>query len=849
MSRKVQVLSPLKGWCASLEDNPDPVFSGRMLGDGVSIDPLVGELRAPFDAEVLTVPESAHAVNLRAGNGAELLVHIGVDTVNLAGEGFEALVAPGDLVSAGQVLVRFDLDHLLRHAASLRTPVLLLKSDRYDVAGVPSEGPVDFGDPLFEIVMLEDAPQAAEQELAVSAGQEISRTVIVGLEHGIHARPAALLAAAVRELTARVSCRKGDDQANALSPVALMSLGVSHGDVVTVAAEGSQAEAALEAFISLLDPRDAGESPVEPPVSSPAPDKEQVNPPGDGSVLKAQPASPGLAAGQAHLLTARKFSEHQVAGSPGQERNRLEQALDAVRAHLEKLAADEGDSGQRVGTEIAAAHRALMDDPLLLGAAQDAIQSGQSAEAAWRSATESAARALQRLEDPRLRERADDMEDIDLRVQRTLAGEAPGTGPDLPEQAILVADNLLPSQLLEIDRANLEGVVLAGGGATSHVAILAMSLGIPLMVAAGPSILAIENGADLLLDADLGELHVRPDADTAASFQRRLKQDAKHRANELGMASESCVTRDGERIHVLANIASAADAAAAVERGAEGCGLLRTEFLYMGRADAPNAEEQRAIYQAVADALGDRPLVVRTLDAGGDKPVAYLDQPAEENPALGVRGIRLALANPELLREQLQALMAVRHPVPLKVMIPMVTSVAEVKAVRELLGELGWTPGDPAAIRLGVMIETPAAALVADRLAGLVDFFSIGTNDLAQYTLCMDRGEPRLANDLDVLHPAVLMLIAQAARSANDAGIGLAVCGGAAGDALAAPLLLGLGIRELSMPGGLVPRQKARLRNLEISRCAVLAEQALGLQSTAEVRRLVQDRLAADTAD
>jgi phosphoenolpyruvate-protein phosphotransferase len=625
-----------------------------------------------------------------------------------------------------------------------------------------------------------------------------------------------------------------------------MSLGVAHGDTVTVSAVGSQAEAALEAFVELLDPREPGEMPEPQPVSSPTPAIRPIGPPEPGAILPARPASPGLASGRAFALAGQDILENVPPGSPAEERDRLDEALEGVRAHLDRLAGD--DPGDAVGVEIAAAHRALMDDPQLLRSAQDAIHAGQSAAAAWRQATASAARALQRLDDPRLRERADDLEDVDLRVQRALAGEAPGEGPDLPEGTILVADNLLPSQLLEMDRTNLEGMVLSGGGATSHVAILAMSLGVPMLVAGGPSVLSIENGEPLLLDADLGELHFRPENATAEAFHRRLTDDARLRAEEKQRALEECLTRDGERIHILANIASAADAAAAAELGAEGCGLLRTEFLYMGRAVAPGVEEQRVIYQEIADALGDRPLVVRTLDAGGDKPIPYLEQPPEENPALGVRGIRLGLANPGLLQDQLRALLQVKHSRPLQLMIPMISSVGEVLAVRQLLQDLGWVPDQAQAAKLGVMIETPAAALIADRLASLVDFFSIGTNDLAQYTLCMDRGEPRLANGLDVLHPAVLMMIARAAKAAKEAGIAVAVCGGAAGDILAAPLLLGMGIRELSMPGSLVPRQKSRLRTLEIQRCVALAEQAVGMDSAVDVRELMRENLAAKPA-
>ncbi|HSD68888.1 MAG TPA: putative PEP-binding protein, partial [Woeseiaceae bacterium] len=269
--------------------------------------------------------------------------------------------------------------------------------------------------------------------------------------------------------------------------------------------------------------------------------------------------------------------------------------------------------------------------------------------------------------------------------------------------------------------------------------------------------------------------------------------------------------------------------------------LLRTEFLFLDRAEPPDVEQQRRIYQQISDALGERPMVVRTLDAGGDKPIAYVERRAESNPALGIRGIRLSLQNRGLLETQLDALSRVRRDAELKVMLPMVASMHEVRAVRALIDDLQRRHKVSKSFLLGVMIETPAAALVADQLAEVADFFSIGTNDLAQYTLAMDREEPLLAAELDALHPAVLRLIARTAEAANDAGRPVAVCGGAAGDALAAPVLIGLGIRELSMVPGLIPGQKARIRELGAADCSRLAQQSLAMNSAGDIREMLRE--------
>jgi len=841
----LKVGSPLSGWCASLDDSPDPVFSGRLLGDGVSIDPAAGEVRAPFDGEVLTVPESRHAINLRADNGAEFLVHVGIDSVGLAGDGFEAAVAAGERVSRGQLLLKFDLEKVLREATSLRTPVLLLQSGAFEVARPRSEGPVDFGDALFEVMPVSEQ---VLPDTKTDSGPKVSQTVIVGLEHGIHARPAAALIEAIKPLDAGVFCQHGDrPPANARSAVALMSLGVNYGTRLTVSASGPDADHALGLVVEALNPLDEAAS-QKLSKSKLAVEQarlpEQVEAPADGAVIQAQPASPGLARGTAFLLDVVTAPANITAGSVAEEQSALAGALDAVRNHLQQLT----DSGEGTGAEIALAHLALLDDPLVVDHAANRLQQGCAAPLAWQESIERAIEELKRAGDKRMLERADDLRDINLRVQRALAGEDPGCGPEIPDGSIVLAENLLPSQLMELDRDRVRGICLAAGGATSHVAILAISLEIPMLVAAGPELLRVDERNELMLDGELGEITIRPDGQVAENFEQRIVEDRKIRQSEQAEAQAECCTLDGARIHILANIGSAQDALAAVKAGAEGAGLLRTEFAFMERSQAPDAAEQLAIYKQISDVLDTRPMVVRTLDAGGDKPISYIEQQAEENPALGVRGIRLGLENKVLLETQLQALLELERPAPLQVMIPMVSSVHEVRAVRQIMDRLDSRQNRDERIMLGVMIETPAAALIADRLAEEVDFFSIGTNDLTQYTLCMDRGEPRLAGRLDALHPAVLRLIRLTVRAGDKAGVPVAVCGGAAGDLMAAPVLLGLGIRELSMPGSLIARQKARLRMLSMETCEDLAGRALAMDSAREVRSMMREFVLAQSA-
>jgi phosphoenolpyruvate-protein kinase (PTS system EI component) len=299
------------------------------------------------------------------------------------------------------------------------------------------------------------------------------------------------------------------------------------------------------------------------------------------------------------------------------------------------------------------------------------------------------------------------------------------------------------------------------------------------------------------------------------------------------------------RIEVLANVGSVAEAQAAVRNGAEGCGLLRTEFLFLDRLTPPSEAEQTAQYQQIADALGERPLTIRTLDAGGDKPIAYLPMPREDNPALGLRGIRTGLAWPQLLRTQLRAVLGVRGSARCRLLLPMITDVEEIEAVRRVLEEVRGELGRSESIALGVMIETPASALLAERIAVVADFLSIGTNDLTQYTLAMDRGNPQLAARLDALHPAVLHLIARAAEGARVNGRHAAVCGGLASELVAAPLLVGLGVNELSAVPAVIPQLKARIGSVSLSDCRALAEEALKLPTAAAVRALAADAIPA----
>lgn len=855
--RGLILLAPLAGWSTPLDEIPDPVFAGRMLGDGLAIDPTGATLHAPCDGEIIALPESRHAVTLRSTVGAEILLHIGIDTVGLGGEGFEAHVQPGCKVVAGERLITLDLDLIARRAKSLLTPVLVMEGCRYAVVRSIANRELAVGDVLMEIAPAEAAAAPSGEPRDEIAAVD-SRRVRVALEHGIHARPAAQIAGALKALAGEVSLFARDRAANARSTVALMKLGVRHGDEVEIRAAGRDALAAIDAVAALLaGARQAGGShgPMQrgpgaqaaaqlpqaargaavqsPPTSVPVAARA-------GAALAGVIASRGLAVGQGVRLAVREIDVTRTGAGVSHETQELDRARSQVRARLEAARG----SASAAAREIVAAHLELLDDPELTASALAFVADGAGAGHAWRQAVRDSIEALRALGDARMAERVDDLLDLERQVLLALSGNAGGGIQELPPDSILLADELLPSQLVALDATRLAGIGLAAGGATSHVSILAAAMGVPALVALGGALGAIADGTPLLLDAEAGLLHVDPGAERLAAARRQLELRAARRAAERAAAQQDCHMADGRRIEVFANIGSLAEAQAAARNGAEGCGLLRTEFLFLERETPPSEAEQHAEYQRLAEALAGKPLIIRTLDAGGDKPIPYLPLPAEENPALGLRGVRTSLWRPDLLRQQLRAILGVRPYGQCRILLPMITEVAEVRSVRAMVEEARAEIGRNEPIELGVMIETPASALLAQALAAEVDFFSIGTNDLTQYTLAMDRGHPELAARLDALHPAVLRLMACTAEAAHHHKRMVAVCGGLASDPVAAPILIGLGVQELSAVPSVIPRLKALIRKLTLTECMEAAREALQQHSAEPVRALAL-RLAA----
>ncbi|HMA51653.1 MAG TPA: phosphoenolpyruvate--protein phosphotransferase [Magnetospirillaceae bacterium] len=827
-SGSLALTAPLSGWVAPLSEVPDAVFSGKMMGDGIAIDPTDGNVVAPCDGKIVHLHHAHHAVTMKSLFGAEILIHVGLETVALQGRGFTMHVIEGQQVKAGELLVSFDLDLIGHEAKSLITPIIITNGEEFAIGQRFDNRAIAAGQPLLTLHRL-----AQQTSLADPVPQhEIIRKVIVPLAHGIHARPAARLADLAKSHDAELFLSWGQRRANAKSPVALMSLGLVKGTEVTLSARGRDADAVVAAVAALIE-SGMGEKEAEhhaPPAPTPEPAKAVWIAPGVAAGVR---AAPGLALGVAVRLKVAEIAVIEAGQGPAYESRQLEEALGAVRALL--TAASKGRGPQAA---IMAAHLAFLDDPELAETANSAVTAGKSAAFAWRRAIEQQIAVLRGLSDPRFVERIADLTDIERQVLVALGCAPAEEATPLPDQAVLLADDLLPSQLVGLDTAKLAGIATVRGGPTSHVAILAASMNIPALVACGPVLEEIAAGVRLLIDADQGRLVVDPTAELIAATEAKIAERAERRAAAMVGAHKTCHTKDGVRVEIAANLGSVADAEKAVAAGAEGCGLLRTEFLFLERQSPPDEAEQAEVYGAIARVLDGRPLVIRTLDIGGDKPAAYLPIPEEENPALGLRGVRISLWKPDLFEIQLRAILKSVPAAQCRIMLPMIASLSEFREAKALMERVKAELKIEEKIEFGIMVETPAAAITADILAAEADFLSVGTNDLSQYTLAMDRGNASVAAQIDALHPAVLRLIEKAAEGGARHGRWTGVCGGLASDLAAVPILIGLGVRELSATANQVADIKALVSGMTLEDCQALAQRALVATSPAEVRAL-----------
>jgi phosphocarrier protein FPr len=846
--KKSIIFAPVSGVIVPLAEVPDPTFAQKMVGDGIAIDPTNETLYSPCDGKIAQLHPSCHALTVASPDGIEILMHIGLDTVTLKGLGFKALVSKGDSVKRGEPLIVFDADYIAKNAASLLTMIVITNAGKSAVKLLAS-GMAEAG----TTPMLDVSSQIDKNEPAPGGGIVKSMPIAVPNPNGLHARPAAVLVANAKRFSCSIKIGKDGREVNAKSVVGIMGLSIQPHEKVIITAEGTDAASAVETLTQLIQSglgenlyAVPGERKVASPVSAPGgpmTPKTAAKGEDDPNIITGVPASPGLVTGALFQIRESSIEVNKSGQGVEAEKKALNSAVSAAMNELDEIIKSLRLSADTGKAAIFTAHKELLQDPELLDSTLLGIDQGQSAAYAWRETYTARADSLGRLNNELLAARAADIRDIGERVLLRITG-AEKKDSGVPKNAILVARDLSPSDTAKLYKSGVAGLCITGGSATSHASILARAAGIPAVVGAQERVLGLPDGTPAILDGEKGFLETNPSDEKINLVREKQNELEASRREELSAARLPAITGDGVRVKVVGNISGASEANEIPDLGGEGVGLLRSEFLFLQRTEAPSEEEQKDAYAAIAKALGpERSLIVRTLDVGGDKPLAYMPLPEEINPFLGIRGIRLNMLETDIFTSQIRSILKIAPIAKLGIMFPMVASADEFKRARDIVLREKDALGIKEDVKIGIMVEVPSAAVMADLLAQEVDFFSIGTNDLTQYTLAMDRTHPRLAKIADALHPAVLRLIRFTTASAHKSGKWAGVCGGIASDTAAVPILLGLGVDELSVSVKAIPSIKAAVRRLDMERCKAMAEEALEMKTAGEVRAFLAARV------
>jgi multiphosphoryl transfer protein len=649
----------------------------------------------------------------------------------------------------------------------------------------------------------------------------------------MHARPATVFADLAGQFESDIRVQYGTKIANGKSMAAILKLGTPGGQTIRIIACGPDAEPALKALKEAVD---SGLGDVE-ETREAITEADKWVPVSGGHALTGVSASPGVAIGPVYQFQTTHILVEDKPQDPESEKLALKRAIATANEQITDIYDQVSKQSGKGQAAIFRAHLALLNDAEIFQEVSTHVETGHSAAWAWQNAIERRSMELKQIENERLAERAADLHDIGQRVLRLLAGAEHGA-PRLPDHSvILIADDLTPSDTAQLDPKRILGLCTASGGPTAHTAIIARSLDIPCIVGAGAAVLEVDSERTCILDGSAGKLYIEPNAEDMESAKRFQVDLANRRNEEYATRYEPAVFTDGHRVEVVGNIGKAAEAAVAVEAGAEGIGLMRTEFLFLERDTPPSEDEQYEAYSQMTRALNGLPLILRTLDIGGDKIASYISLAKEENPFLGVRGIRLCLRQPGIFLPQLRAIYRASTTGPIKIMFPMISTLEDLHEAKQVAEQVRQELGVPP-VEIGIMVEVPSTVLMAAEFAKHVDFFSVGTNDLTQYTLAMDRMHAALAKNVDGLHPAILRMIDMTVRAAKGAGKWVGVCGGVAGDPLGAAILSGLGVAELSMSLPSIAAVKSSLRKIKLADAEKLARRALACSTAAEVRQL-----------
>lgn len=729
-----------------------------------------------------------------------------------------------------------------------------------------------------------DSP--ASDSLSSARTPDASARVRLVNEHGLHARPAARFVRSAAEFIRRSQSAESDtadvfvevvDETTGKGPVnatslsEITTLGADEGHTLLISAGGPASEDIVDRLVQLVESgfgasqdaptqasaeTAASSSPPEPSLPETPPSTETL--PYDEALLEesleAVSVQTGIAIAPAYIHRPRVPDiPRATADDPDQEWSALENTLDAVRRDMDVKRSALLEAGQTDAADILGAQQLLLEDPALCNRAQQLINDdGLTAASAWTEAVDHVIKTYTETNDAYLSQRADDVRDVSARVIHGLL-EIPPTSIESPgHEHVLVTPFIRPSDVPDIDESLTRAVISVEGSPFSHSAILLRGRGIPTLFHAPETVLTPADDVVIGVDAFAGRLWIDPSPQVQEALRTRAEIEQERRQAAQRHAQDPAETTDGTRIQVSANISHPSDVPRAEENGADGIGLLRTEFLFAEMDEAPSEDEQYDTLLEVTEAFQDRPITLRAMDVGGDKPLPYLPLPDEQNPFLGLRGVRVLLQHPDVFTRQIRAALRLAVERNLHFMVPMVTHPGEMHQVRALVQQARDDLAldvEHLQMPLGTMIETPASALLADRLADDADFFSIGTNDLAQYTMAADREHGGLGDLTDALHPPVLRLIGQTVEAAQANDRPVSVCGEIAADRDAVPILLGLGIRHLSMRPAQIPATKALVRTLDLNACRDLAENALAASDAAKVRALSHQHLTRSNDD
>ena len=909
----MNLMTPLSGILIPLDQVPDPVFSQGFLGKGFGIDPTDNTVFAPCDGVVAMIHPSQHALTIKAENGAEILIHIGIDTVKLKGQGFQVLVTENQQIKQGAALVRIDADFIAENATSLISIFAVTNSDQFQIEFEKQVVPHRLVENTISLLSFRkndstiicNSTDSVANSAVVTANQEhISRLKVkVDLESGLHARPAALIVAAAKNFVGNVKIYKELKSspllANAKSVTSLLALQIQKGDSVYIEASGAQNQQIVSEIASLLS-KNAPESKKEVQTqkqSQRATDvetlylsKENTN------VFTGVLASPGKTLGK--ILQARFSSldnvfsysfTHETSGEsdaasledtsrPGAEQvseKEKQILLSAVEIFKDNLKSQTKTFANEVAAQILEAHLLISEDPEILDFALTLTKTKRASDA-WIISIRKQISVIKNLNNTFLAERSKDIQEVgegvlEIILRMEMSGDPLNARLDgfekekliLTEPAIIICRTLSPSNLMQLPQQFVSGIVTVEGTKNSHLSILAKSLGIPYLTQVDEEVLNLQNG--FFASIDWADSKKRGNLNASGILKTQLKlaevesihsEILKNQTDYKNLCEKSkgvCFTKDGRSVEVAANLSSIKVPTSFTDVGADGIGLVRTELLFQNHRTPPTSEEQLSIYQSILDQAPSQNVIFRVWDVGGDKPVLFMPLEKEENPFLGLRGLRVCFRYENIFRTQIKALLSLKSARGVKILLPMVSSFQEIQKAKKIIQEEQFKMGHPS-FQMGIMIETPASAMMTAMWSQEVDFFSIGSNDLTQYTLALDRNlsaqqeqspdqhfELGTEMGLDEYNPAVLRSIANAVAGAKQKGKWIGLCGNLASDMRILPFLVGTGIDELSVSLKEVPELKNQIRSLNFETCQKLAHQILSFaQSSNDVKEMLK---------